>query len=479
VILTALVAAPLALAGLAWALPKRTARRAVFLGAGLLQALLVAGAAGHPPQPEWGGALALDPLGGLFLGIITALFLLASVYTFGYMALHRHPRRRYYVPAMLMFLGSMTLAVLSRHLGLFWVALEATTLSSAPLVFFERSEKSLEAAWKYLILCSVGIALALAGTFFLALALPPESSGSLLLDQLLAAAPRMSAPWLKTAFLFLLVGYGTKMGLAPMHTWLPDAHSEAPSPVSALLSGALLNCAFLGILRALEVVNAAGLGGFSRGPLLVLGFVSMATATAFLVRQPDYKRLLAYSSVEHMGILAVAVGLGSSQALFGALLHALNHSLAKALLFFAAGVVFVIFHSKAVADVTGLARRAPLLGLLFFAGFLAITGTPPFGPFISELTILLAALSGGRYLVAALFLALLAVAFAAMAGSFCGMVFGRPPEGAPPPPRGWQLVLLLVPTFVLTVASLVLGLYVPGPLQGLIRAAARSLGAPS
>ncbi len=476
-ILTALVAAPLALGGLAWAFPRRTARRFVFLAAGLLQAGLTVRVAVHPPAPEWGGALALDPLGGLFLGIVTGLFLLDSVYTLGYMALHHHPRRRYYVPAMLLFLGSMTLATLSHHLGLFWVALEATTLTSAPLVFFERSERSLEAAWKYLILCSVGIALALAGTFFLALALPSEGSGSLLLDSLLAAAPQMSAPWLQTAFLFLLVGYGTKMGLAPMHTWLPDAHSEAPSPVSALLSGALLNCAFLGILRAFQVVNAAGLGAFARGPMLVLGFLSMATAAAFLLRQPDYKRLLAYSSVEHMGILAVAVGLGSSQALFGALLHALNHSLAKALLFFAAGGVLVAFHSKAVAEVTGLACRVPTLGLLLFAGFLAITGTPPFGPFVSELVILLAAFSAGRYAVAALFLTLLAIAFAAMASAVCGMVFGRPKDGTSPARWGWHLVLLLAPTALLAAASLTLGLWVPEALQSLLRAAVLSLGA--
>jgi hydrogenase-4 component F len=476
-ILTALVAAPFVLGMLAWVLPGRTARRAVFMGAGLVQAVLAARVIMSPPPAEWGGALGADALGLIFLGIVTLLFALAAVYTFGYMALHRHPRRRYYVPTMLFFLGSMTLAVLSRHMGLFWVALEATTLSSATLIFFDRSERSLEAAWKYLIICSVGIALALAGTFFMAMALPQGAQGSLLLDSLLAAAPGMAPAWLKIAFLFLLVGYGTKMGLAPMHTWLPDAHSEAPSPVSALLSGALLNCAFLGILRAFQVASAAGLGEFARRPLLVLGFVSMGTAAAFLIRQPDYKRLLAYSSVEHMGILAVGIGIGGGPAVFGALLHALNHSLAKGLLFFAAGAVFLLYHTKNVSGVSGLAKRAPLVAILFTAGFLAITGTPPFGLFVSELTILLAALAGGHPWIAALFLILLAVAFAAMGAAFLEMVFGEPPdEIAPAEFRGWKAALILAPPGLLALASLFFGLYMPGRMMSLLKAASLLLG---
>jgi hydrogenase-4 component F len=479
VILTALVASPFLLGALAWVLPGRTARRAVFMAAGLVQAALAGRVIVNPPPPEWGGALGADALGQIFLGIVTLLFALGAVYTFGYMGLHRHPRRRYYVPTMLFFLGSMTLAVLSRHLGLFWVALEATTLSSATLIFFDRSERSLEAAWKYLILCSVGIALALAGTFFMALAIPSSAEGSLQLDHLMAAAPQMAPGWLKTAFLFLLVGYGTKMGLAPMHTWLPDAHSEAPSPVSALLSGALLNCAFLGILRAFQVTSAAGLGDFARRPLLVLGFVSMATAAAFLIRQPDYKRLLAYSSVEHMGILAVGMGLGGGPAAYGALLHALNHSLAKALLFFTAGAVFLLYHSKAVAGVSGLARRAPFVAVLFAAGFLAITGTPPFGLFVSEFTILLAALAGGHTWASALFLLLLAVAFTAMGAAFLGMIFGQPPEPPESPAqelKGWHAVMVLAPPAVLAAASLILGLYLPERLSALLKSAALLLG---
>ncbi len=475
--LTALVAFPFVAGALVWLLPRRTWRRSALFAASLAHAALVARACLTDPSPEWGGALALDALGRIFLGVLTVLFALSALYTFGYMALHRHPRKRYYVPALLFFLGSMTLATLSHHLGLFWVALEATTLSSAPLVFFDRSPRSLEAAWKYLILCSVGIALALAGNFFLALSTPPQSDGSLLLASLLSGAGGLSAPWLKAAFLFFLVGYGTKMGLAPMHTWLPDAHSEAPPPVSALLSGALLNCAFLGILRVYGVLEAAGLGDFARKPLLASGLLSMGTAAAFLVRQGDYKRLFAYSSVEHMGILAVGVGLGPGAGSFGALLHALNHSLAKGLCFFAAGMVYVLTHTKSVEASRGLLKRSPASAALLLLGLLAIAGTPPFGTFLSEFTILWAALSSGHYWTAAFYLLFLATAFAALASAVFTLAFGTP-EGHKEALPSRSILFLALPSAVLALLSLVAGLYLPQGLLALLRGAGTLGGAP-
>src|SRR5207248_1988680 len=209
----------------------------------------------------------------------------------------------------------------SAHLGLLWVAIEATTLASAPLIAFQRTHGALEAMWKYLLLCSVGIALSLLATFFLGIAFArgPVSEQGLWLTSLVAAAPRADPTWLRTAFLLAVVGYGTKMGLAPLHTWLPDAHSEAPSPVSALLSGALLNCAFLGILRFLEVAIAGGIGDMARQVMLALGMISLAVAAGSIVAQRDYKRLLAYSSVEYVGFLAVVVCIGGAEC-FGALL---------------------------------------------------------------------------------------------------------------------------------------------------------------
>ncbi len=216
----------------------------------------------------------------------------------------------------------------------FGVGVETTTLASAPLIYFHRHQRSLEATWKYLMICSVGIALALMGNILLSISMVGSDTrgGTMLLADLLAAAPGMQPFWLKAAFIFLLVGYGTKMGLAPMHNWLPDAHSESPSLVSALLSGALLNCAFLGILRAHQICTAAGIADFSSDLLVFFGLLSMVMAAIFIVGQGDYKRLLAYSSVEHMGILALGVGIGGGAA-FGAMFHAVNHSLTKAGLF--------------------------------------------------------------------------------------------------------------------------------------------------
>ncbi|MDE2290517.1 MAG: NADH dehydrogenase FAD-containing subunit, partial [Elusimicrobia bacterium] len=325
---------------------------------------------------------------------------------------------------LLLFLATMTLACESRNLGLFWVATEATTLSSAPLIFFHRHHRSLEATWKYLLLCSVGIAVALLGNAFLAAAAPGVPAD---LDLLLLHARGLDPLWLKGAFILFLVGYGTKMGLAPMHTWLPDAHSESPSLVSALLSGALLNCSFLGILRGQELLAAAGLADFGRGLLVPFGLLSMAVAAVFIQGQADYKRMLAYSSVEHMGILALGVGLGGA-GVFGAMLHAVNHAVVKAMLFLCAGNILAAYKTKSARDVKGVLRALPVSGVLWVAGFLAITGAPPFGPFLSELTILKAAADQGRMWVAAGYLGCLCLVFIGMATPMLGMAQGPSPE---------------------------------------------------
>jgi hydrogenase-4 component F len=337
------------------------------------------------------------------------------------------------------------------------------------------------------MICSVGIALSLLGNFFLAVAAsePGAAGVPMGLADLVARAGSLHAVWVKAAFLFLLVGYGTKMGLAPLHTWLPDAHSEAPSAVSALLSGALLNCAALGILRALQVCAAAGHAAFCQDLLVGFGLLSMAFAAVFLVGQPDYKRMLAYSSVEHMGILALGVGLGSAGA-FGAILHAVSHSLTKAMLFLLSGNILAAFNSKSTSDVRGLLRVLPLTGVLWFAGFLAITGSPPFGPFLSEFTILKAALDAGRPGIAAAYLALLAVAFIGMAASVLRMTQGparadlgaSAATGPAARPAARETFLAIAPPAALGVLVLVLGLYVPPALRAMIAAGARSIGIP-
>jgi hydrogenase-4 component F len=488
--LLALILVP-ALAGLAaFAVRADAPRRALLAAAAAAHTLMTIAAGSSPQAPALRGWIALDDPGRLFLGITSALFLVASIYAVGYLkreepgtrpdfeegVLFANAPEAVFTGCLLLFLATMTLVALSRHFGLLWVAVEATTLTSAPLIYFHRHHRSLEATWKYLLICSVGIALALLGNFLLAVAASGGSGApsTMLLPDLVAGAPRFAMPWLKASFLLLLVGYGTKMGLAPMHTWLPDAHSESPSVVSALLSGALLNCAFLGILRAHQVLAAAGEADFARGLLVGFGLISMAVAGVFILGQADYKRMLAYSSVEHMGILALGVGLGGG-AIFGAMLHAVNHSLTKGMLFLLAGNILAAYRTKSAADVRGLSRALPLTGALWVAGFLAITGTPPFGPFLSELTILRSALDQGRSGVAAAYLLLLAVIFAGMATTVLRMAQGSSSRPAAPSGRG-EAALAVGPPLILAIAILILGLYVPPAIGGAAHAAARALG---
>ncbi|MDD4892109.1 MAG: proton-conducting transporter membrane subunit, partial [Phycisphaerae bacterium] len=269
-----------------------------------------------------------------------------------------------------------------------------------------------------------------------------------------------------------LVGYGTKMGLAPMHTWLPDAHSEAPSVVSALLSGALLNCAFLALLRVHAVLAAAGLGDFSRSLLVLLGLVSMGFAAVFLIRQGDYKRMLAYSSVEHMGILALGVGLGGA-AVVGSMLHAVNHSLAKAMLFLAAGNLLSAYRTKRADEVRGAMARMPMTGAIWLAGFLAIAGSPPFGLFVSELMILQKALADGRYALAGGYLLALGAVFVAMARIVLPMAYGEARPGDRPIREPWRSTW---PLAAMGAAVLALGVYQPGWLGAVLRGAAACVG---
>jgi hydrogenase-4 component F len=439
------------------------------------------------PQPIFAGWLAVDAVGLLMLTIASGLFLAASVYGVDYLArespgvrpdffqrgrVFANEPEAVFVGALLCFLAAMSMAAVSHHFGLLWVAVEATTLASAPLIYFHRHQRSLEATWKYLVIGSVGIAVALLGTFFLAAAAGPAPDGPVVVAVLVQGAATLDQTWLKAAFIAMLVGYGTKVGLAPMHSWLPDAHSEAPSLVSALLSGALLNTAFLGIMRTFEVLSAAGLETYARELLLLFGFLSMGIAAAFIIQQTDYKRMLAYSSVEHMGIIAIGIGVGGV-APFGAMLHTLNHSLAKGMLFLVAGNILGRYRTKTVSEVSGLLRLMPATGVLWLVGFFAITGTPPFGTFLSEFTILRGAIDDSRWLVTGGFLGLLAVVFVGMASAFLRMAQGVP-EASHAPAR--EIVLAIAPPAVLGAASLLLGVYVPQGLADLAREAAHAMG---
>jgi hydrogenase-4 component F len=478
VLLAALVAVPALLGVLA--LRWRAVRfqlRALVGGAALHLGLTVAAWVRRPPPV--GEYLALDDAGLLFLSITSVLFAASAAYAAEYLTAptHDEPAKLHrFVPYLLLFLAAMTLVVTTTHFAVLWVAVEATTLSSAPLVYFYRRGPALEAAWKYLMICSVGIALALLGTFFLGVAgsAAAAEGPALTVGGLSAVAPAMPRAWLRAAFVLALVGYGTKTGLAPLHTWLPDTHSQAPSPVSALLSGALLNCAFLGVLRFFQVALASGDAAFARTLLTLLGFVSIAVATAFLFGQRDYKRLLAYSSVEHMGILAVGVGLGGAAA-FGAMLHAVNHSLAKAGLFLLSGNVLRRYGTTAAAGVRDALRRLPVSGPLLFTLLLAVAGMPPFGPFMSELTVFLGAEAGHPWWVGVLFAALIVVAALALAAVVLPMLQGGE-AGDAPPARAPERLLSVVPPAVLAALVLLLGVYLPRGLAGLLGRVALLIG---
>lgn len=464
---------PLAMAALAFATPSGRWRPWLIPAGAIGQLALVARLLlSSEAATGLGGWLLLDPLGKLILGFITVLFFLCSLYAPSYLALRIDRPNRVLCANLLAALSTMTLVCLSHHLGLMWVAMEATTLICAPAIYFNHNPRSLEATWKYLLIGSVGIALALLGSFFLAYAsLKAGLETTLLFDQLVRVAPRLSPPWLHAAFALLFVGYGTKMGLVPMHGWKPDAYGEAPGLVGAVLAGGVTSCAFLAILRIYQICQAGSEAATSREIMIFAGLVSMAVAAAFLVRQRDFKRMLAYSSVEHMGILVLGVGIGGV-AIYGALLHVLNNGLAKGVLFLSAGNIHRAFGSKATNQVNGAIRRVPVSGSLFLLGFFAITGTPPFGPFVSKFTILNAAVGSGNYVGAACMLAFLATAFIGMGAIVLNMVQGE--AIARSNDTGWRDNFgACAPIAAFMACVVFLGVYIPAPLDQVLREAAQ------
>ncbi|MBQ8664601.1 MAG: NADH dehydrogenase FAD-containing subunit [Mailhella sp.] len=443
-----------------------------------------------------GGILQPDSLGVLFLLLASILFMAASFYSVGYLCEEdkKHVKRDIqkgqlftnapeprFLSCLCFFVAAMTLVTTTPNLGALWVGIELTTLASAPLIYFHSHQSSMEATWKYLMICSVGIALALLGNILMSVAFHNSGADLHGIDQLsafIAAAKSIQGTehtlWLKAAFIFLLVGYGTKMGLAPLHTWLPDAHSQAPSMVSGMLSGALLNCALLGILRGHQIMIAGGLADFSGDLLIFFGLLSMATAAVFIVGQGHYTRLLAYSSVEHMGILALAVGVGGG-ALFGGMLHAVCHSLTKCMLFLVAGNILTRYHTLSSYDVRGLRQDMPLSGALWTAGFLAIVGSPPFGLFVSEFTILKGIFASGHLFMALGYLTALAVIFVGMSIPVLRMVQGTPPRDVPIDYN--ESMFSVLPPAALCLMVLGLGFWVPDWLTATLNRAAALLGA--
>jgi hydrogenase-4 component F len=428
-----------------------------------------------------GDLLFVDALSALMIAIIVVVGGCAALYSVSYL---RHDvaagevslkHAAWYYPGFHAFMWTMLVTVTVNNLGLLWVAIEATTLASALLVGFYRTRAALEAAWKYLILCTVGITFALFGvllTYFAAGQVLGEQAASLNWTDLVGVATRLNPELMRLAFAFVVIGFGAKAGFAPLHTWLPDAHSQAPSPVSAVLSGVLLNCALYGILRFQPIAQASVGPAFVGNLLLGFGLLSALIATPFILVQRDLKRLLAYSSVEHTGLVAVAIGIGGPLATYVGLLHLVNHALTKPLLFFAAGDVVQRYGTRRIGKIRGVVTAAPLTGSLLLLGAFAITGLPPSGIFISELGIVMASFGRGQVAVGVLIAVVLAIIFAGFVRHAIGMAFGRPPRTSDHSGVPVSRLIALLP---LVVGVLGLGLYVPPLLSATLEQAAAVL----
>jgi hydrogenase-4 component F len=373
------------------------------------------------------------------------------------------------------FLAAMASAVLANNVGVMWVAIEATTVATAFLVGHRRTRAALEATWKYVVICSVGIALAFLGTvllYFASLHAGASSGDALNIEVLLAHATRLDPAVTSLAAGLLLLGYGAKAGLVPFHTWLADAHSQAPAPVSALMSGVLLSVAFYALLRVKSVVDLALGTGFLRTGLIIVGLLTLLIAASLLVVQTDFKRMLAYSSMENMGLVAVAAAAGTRLAIAALLLHVLAHGIAKTLVFLGSGQLQAAHNSTRISDVTGVLARSPMIGVTFLVGLAILLGLPPFAMFASELSISRALADAGLGWVLGAALLFVVVAFAALVRNGARMLLGTPEPGSPAIAVPRSVAAALVTGVIL---SLVLGLTV-GPLLELFQTAATLLG---
>ncbi len=454
------------------------------LVARLAQRVVATGALTELLDPAWSKWIAVDGLSALILLLVALVGTTAAIYSVGYMA-HSNPEpkklRLYHANYNLFMFSMLAIPVLAEP-TLIWIVVELTTLCSALLVSFDNTREALEAAWKYVVLSLMGAGVALFGFLVLFAAMHAGGGGTYTWAGLVTAAPRMPPILLQTAFLLILIGLGTKVGLVPMHTWLPDAHSQAPSPVCALLSGIETTSILYVILRLFPVMQAVP-GAHAQIWALVLGLISVGTAAFLLLQVTDYKRLFAFSTVEHMGIILTAIGLGPSAADYGAMQQIVAHSVTKSFCFFAAGATLLAMGTREIAAVRGLIRRSPLAGAALVFGGLAIGGAPPLAVFLSEFTILKAGLAQGYYLVTGLLAIFIVIAFFGVMAHVNRMVFGAPANAAPgqhhsePEPAATfrlpfscRLALILA-----AVPVLVLGVYIPQPLHNLLTMAAAAV----
>ncbi len=421
--------------------------------------------------------LHIDSLSGLFLSLLGIIGFLTGLYSIGYM---RHEVDHgeisvatlcYYYGFFHLFLFTMLLVVTSNNLIVMWAAIEATTLSSAFLVGIYGQRSSLEAAWKYIIICTVGVAFGLFGTVLVyanAASFMAEPDHAIFWTEVLKESSKLDPTLMVLAFVFVLIGFGTKTGLFPMHAWLPDAHSEAPSPVSALLSAVLLNCALLVLIRYYIIICHAIGDRFPNTLLLVFGMLSVGVAAFFILVQQDMKRLLAYSSVENMGLVAVALGIGGPLGILAALLHTLNHSLAKTLLFCGSGNVLLKYGTRNMDVVCGMLKVMPLTAVLLGGGALALGGMPPFNIFLSEFMTVTAGLAAEHLVVTLVLLLLLTLVLGGLVRMVAKVLFATPPQQVVGGELGW---LTTVPMVLLLVMMLVMGTHIPQPVSRLLAGA--------
>jgi len=421
--------------------------------------------------------LHVDELSAIFLLIIGVVGFLVGIYSIGYT---RHDlesgafddtKLSNYYGLFNLFLFTMLLVVTANNIIMMWVAVEATTLGSAFLVGIYGQRSSLEAAWKYVIICTVGVAFGLYGTVLVysdAFNVMQVPGSAVLWTEIVKNTQALDPTLIKMAFVFVMVGYGTKAGLFPMHAWLPDAHSEAPSPVSAMLSAVLLNCALLVVFRFATITNLVVGPGFTQTLFLIFGTVSLGAAAFFMYVQRDIKRLLAYSSMENIGLIVLAFGLGGTAGIFAGLLQAVNHSLVKSLMFCASGNILIKYHSRSLDQVKGMLQVIPATGVLMIIGAFALVGVPPFNIFLSKFLIITAGLGAGHVLLMILCLLFLTIVFAAFFRVIVAALFGERPEGLSRGEANW---LTLLPEAGLVILILMLGLFIPPQLMTLLRGA--------
>ncbi|HEX3030134.1 MAG TPA: hydrogenase 4 subunit F [Clostridia bacterium] len=421
----------------------------------------------------------IDSFSGLMLITITFVLLLISVFSIGYM--NEELRRKHtsirklklYYTLLHTFILIMIFAITTQNMGVMWIAIEAITLAAAFLVGFYNDRKAIEAAWKYIIIGSVGMAFALLGIvllYYSSVSALGHSDNGLNWQILYNNAAGLQGSILKLAFIFIIIGFGTKVGLSPMHTWLPDAHSQAPSPISALLSGVLLNISLYAIIRVMIIVNKNLSSSVFTGRLLIaFGIISVGTAAIFILVQQDYKRALAYSSIEHMGIISLGLGIFTPVSIFGALYHVINHALTKSMLFMASGNIYLKYDTKKMNKVQGVIRTMPVTGTVFLLGILAITGMPPFSIFSSELNIIIASFKSKHYISASLLVIFLTIIFAGFITQFTRMFYGKPLNKELK--KGEISIIGSVVLISMLVIIFITGLYIPSPVKSLLDSA--------